>query len=92
MNEYQIFETRQFRKDLRSITKADHKNIVSKLRRTVHPRLREHPHFGTHVRKLKGYEPETWRYRIGPWRFFYEIDDKAYIVSLITASHSGSAY
>jgi mRNA interferase RelE/StbE len=34
----------------------------------------------------------VWRYRIGAWRFFYEIDDKERIVFLIAASHRGSAY
>ena len=92
MNEYRIFETRQFQRDLRSIAKAGQKEVVGKLRRTVYPRLREHPHFGPHVRKLKGHEPETWRYRIGSWRFFYEIDDGEHVVSMIAASHRGSAY
>ena len=51
-----------------------------------------HPHFGPHIRKLKGYAPETWRYRIGAWRFFYEIDEHERVVSMIAASHRGSAY
>ena len=51
-----------------------------------HPRLREHPHFGPHVRKLKPYEPETWRYRIGSSQFFYEIDDQEHVASMIAAS------
>ena len=92
MREYRIFETDQFRRDLRSLAKAGHQEIVRKLRRSVYPQLREHSHFGPHVRKLKHYEPETWRYRIGSWRFFYEIDDHEHVVSMIAASHRGSAY
>lgn len=92
LHEYRIFETEQFRKDLQSITRAGHEEIAGKLRRSVYPRLREHPHFGPHIRKLKGYAPETWRYRIGSWRFFYEIDDREHVVSMIAASHRGSAY
>lgn len=92
MHDYRIFETEQFRKDLQSIAQAGHKELVGKLRRSVYPQLRKHPHFGPHVRKLKGYAPETWRYRIGSWRFFYEIDDQERVVSMITASHRGSAY
>jgi mRNA interferase RelE/StbE len=42
------------------------------------------------VRKLKGYDPETWRYRIGAW--FYEIDEAKGIVFLTAATHRGSAY
>jgi len=39
-----------------------------------------------------GYAPETWRYRIGAWRFFYEIDEEEKVVLMIAASHRGSAY
>lgn len=92
MSEYGIFETEQFGKDLQSIAKSGHEEVVRKLRRSVYPRLREHPHFGPHIRKLKGYAPETWRYRIGSWRFFYEIDDDERGVLMVAASHRGSAY
>lgn len=92
MHEYRIFETEQFRKDLQSIARAGHEEIARRLRRSVYPQLREHPHFGPHIRKLKGYASETWRYRIGSWRFFYEIDDQEHVVSMIAASHRGSAY
>jgi len=92
LHEYRIFETEQFRKDLQSIARAGHEEIARRLRRSVYPQLREHPHFGPHIRKLKGYASETWRYRIGSWRFFYEIDDLEHVVSMISASHRGSAY
>ena len=64
MHEQRIFETEQFREDLLSIARAGHEEIASKLRRFVYPQLREHPHFGPHIRKLKGFTPEMWRYRI----------------------------
>ncbi len=89
---YRIFETDQFAKDLRRIGLAGHADIVEKLRDTVYPQLRRHPHYGPHVRKLKGVSPDTWRYRIGAWRFFYEIDDVEGIVFMIAALHRGSAY
>ena len=92
MNEYGICETEQFGKDLQSIAKSGHEEVIRKLRGSVYPRLREHPHFGPHIRKLKGYAPETWRYRIGAWRFFYEIDDEERVVFMVAASHRGSAY
>ena len=91
MHDYRIFETEQFRNDLRSITRAGHERIADKLRWSVYPRLREHPHFGPHIHKLKDYAPQTWRYRIGSWRFFCEIDDGERVVSMIAASHRGSA-
>ncbi len=89
---FRIFETTQFDKDLRNIARAGHADIVDKLRRTVYPQLGRHPHFGPHVGKLKGATPDTWRYRIGAWRFFYEIDEEERIVFLIAAAHRGSAY
>ena len=92
MSEFRLFETEQFQKDLRRIARSGHKDVVDKLRRVVHPRLREHPHFGAHIRCLKGYEPPTWRYRIGAWRFFYEIAEDERTVFLLAAAHRGSAY
>jgi mRNA interferase RelE/StbE len=92
LREFRVFETEQFQKDLRTIAKAGQSQIVEKLKTTVYPQLKVHPHFGPHIRKLKGYEPETWRYRIGSWRFFYEIDEKDGVVFMIAASHRGSAY
>ena len=92
MNKYRIFETEQFQKDLRQITKSGQKKVSAKLRDFVYPQLHEHPHFGSNIKKLKGYTPDTWRYRIGAWRFFYEIDDENRIVFMLAASHRSVAY
>jgi mRNA-degrading endonuclease RelE of RelBE toxin-antitoxin system len=51
-----------------------------------------HPHFGPNVKRLRGYGPEPWRYRIGAGRFFDETDERARIVFLTAASHRGAAY
>ena len=92
LSRYSIFETQQFQKDVARLARSGQASVLQKLRQTVYPNLRNSPHFGTHVRKLKNYSPETWRYRIGAWRFFYEIDDQEGIVFMIAASHRGSAY
>ena len=34
----------------------------------------------------------TWRYRVGEWRFFYEIDAAERIVFLVAADHRKQAY
>ena len=91
-SEYRIFETRQFEKDLKNLARSGQPLVAEKLRQVVYPQIREHPHFGPNIRKLKGYSPETWRYRIGAWRFFYEIDQDRAIVFMIAAAHRGSAY
>ena len=91
MSDWRIFETRQFQ-DLESIARVGRDDVATKLRSVVYPQLRPHPHHGPHVRRLRAHTPETWRYRIGAWRFFYEIDETERIVSMIAAAHRGSAY
>jgi len=92
LDNYRIFETDQFQKDLKQIALSGQQKVTQKLIEFVYPQLKEHPHFGPNIKKLKGFDPETWRYRIGAWRFFYEIDDKEKIVYMIAASHRSSAY
>ena len=92
MADYRIFETQRFTKDLRAIAKGGHVRVESKLRELVYPELCARPHFGPNIKKLRGWEPETWRYRIGSWRFFYEIDEDERIVFMLAASHRSSAY
>jgi mRNA interferase RelE/StbE len=92
LNNYKIFETEQFQKDLTRITRSGQQKICEKLSDYVYPQIRSHPHFGPNIKKLKGFQPETWRYRIGAWRFFFEIDDDNKIVYLIAASHRSAAY
>ena len=89
---FRIFETRQFQKDLNQIALSGQQKVKQKLLEFVYPQLREHPHFGPHIKKLKGFDPETWRYRIGAWRFFYEYNDEQKSVYMLAASHRGSAY
>jgi len=92
LTEYRIFEIEQFQKDIQDIIRSGQEKTIRKLRDIVYPQLRQHPHFGSNIKKLKSFSPETWRYRIGNWRFIYEIDDKEQIVFMITASHRKEAY
>ena len=92
MNRYQIFETEQFIKDLEQIARSGRRKVAQKLRDFVYPQLRQHPHFGANIKKLKNFSPDTWRYRIGAWRFFYEIEESEKTVFMVAASHRGSAY
>ena len=63
-----------------------------KLHEHVYAQLRDEPHFGTNVKRLKNWDPPTWRYRIGAWRFFYEIEEKEKIVLMTAADHRSTAY
>jgi mRNA interferase RelE/StbE len=92
LSKYRIFETEQFQRDLRQIARSGRTRVVAKLHGFVYPQLREHPHFGPNIKKLRDFEPETWRYRIGSWRFFYEIDEAEQIVFMIAAAHRSVAY
>jgi mRNA interferase RelE/StbE len=49
----------------------------------MYSQISENPHFGLNIKKLKNYKPETWRYRMGNYRVFYEIDDIEMIVYII---------
>jgi mRNA interferase RelE/StbE len=54
--------------------------------------LRIQPYFGKNIKKLRGYKTETWRYRIGPPRFLYEVDEKRKIVLLLAAETRQASY
>jgi len=92
LSEFRIFETAQFQDDLERITAARREKISLKLRALVYPQLRDQPYFGTNIKKLKGFKPETWRYRIGPYRFFFQVDDKEKIVFMIAAETRQQSY
>jgi mRNA interferase RelE/StbE len=92
LTEDRIFETEQFQKDVQRLSRSGKAKIAQKLRSLVYPQLRRHPHYGPNIRKLKGFNPDTWRFRIGAWRFFYEVDEEEKIVFLIAASHRSAAY
>ena len=51
-----------------------------------------YPHFGPNIKKLKDFTPDMWRYRIGAWRFFFEIDEEEKVAFMVAASHRSSAY
>jgi mRNA interferase RelE/StbE len=92
LSEYRIFETDQFLDDLERISPARRDKLALKLRSFVYPQLRDQPYFGPNIKKLKGYKPDTWRYRIGPYRFFYLIDDKERTVSMVAADTRQRSY
>ncbi|MGZ5454014.1 MAG: type II toxin-antitoxin system RelE family toxin [Candidatus Aminicenantales bacterium] len=92
MNDFRVFETAQFEADLERISPARKEKIVQKLRAVIYPQLREQPYFGPNIRKLKGFKPETWRYRIGTYRFFYIVDDKEKTVFMVAADTRQQSY
>lgn len=92
MANYRLFETETFQNDLSRITRAWLHSIRKRLEEHVYGQLRAEPPFGPHIKRLKNWQPPTWRYRIGAWRFFYEINEQEKIVYLLAAEHRGKAY
>ena len=92
MSDYRIFETEQFQSDLESNLGPRRDKISARLRDDVYPQLRKRPFFGRNIKKLKGYQPETWRYRIGGFRFFYEVDDDRKVVFMLAADTRQKSY
>ncbi len=91
-SKYRIFETNQFLKDIDKNLGQHKLRIETKLKIYIYPQLKENPFFGKNIKKLKSYNPDTWRYRVGDYRFFYIIDDIEKVVFMISAEHRRSAY
>lgn len=85
MVKFRIFETDQFIEDLAQDFRGRGEKIRKKLLEYVYPQLRNNTYFGKGIKKLKNYKPDAWRYRIGSYRFFYEINDKEHVVYMLAA-------
>jgi mRNA interferase RelE/StbE len=92
LSDYRVFETEQFQADLQANLGPQRGKILARLNDAVYPQLRAQPYFGPNIKKLKGYKPETWRYRVGGFRFFYEVDDNRRIVFMIAADTRQKSY
>jgi len=92
LTEYRIFETDEFLRKLNKLQPKDKSFIQKKLSTYVYPQIKQSPWFGNNIKKLKGYDPETWRYRIGKFRLFYIIDDANHIIYMLTVDHRKDAY
>ena len=92
MDSYKVFETKSFQEDITQMDRGGVIKIKEKLQQYVYPQLKREPHFGPNIKKLKNWDPPTWRYRVGAWRFFYEIDDKEKLVYMIASDHRSRAY
>lgn len=89
---FRIFETETFLSSLEQDFEGQKDKIKVKLRSQVYQQLKESPSFGPNIKKLQNWTPPTWRYRIGSYRFFYEIDCENKIVSMIVTEHRDRAY
>ena len=92
MSNYRIFETQEFLSNLDRLDSGQKRFVESKLKKYIYPQIKEQPYYGTNIRKLQGYTPETWRYRLGQFRLFYGVDEHKRIVSIVTIDYRKDAY
>jgi len=89
---YKVFETENFLKSLEQDFGGQRKKIKKKLRKYVYLQLKVSPEIEPNIKRLRDWQPPTWRYRIGSYRFFYEIDKEKKIVFMTLGEHRGKAY
>ena len=90
--DFRIFETDEFLKKLKRLQSRDTAFLRKKLDSFVYPQIKSEPYWGNNIKKLRGYSPDTWRYRIGRFRLFYVIDQDEQIVSMLTVDDRKDAY
>lgn len=91
-SEFRLFETDEFLKCLGKLPREESDFLQQKLREYVYPQLRKNPFLGINIRKLKGYTPDTWRYRIGRFRVLYLVDQPDHTVFVLLANYRRDAY
>ena len=92
MSNYRIFETEEFAKALEKLTKTNISFIQKKLAGYVYPQIKKEPCFGKNIKKLRDYNPDTWRYRLGKFRLFYTVDHEEKIIYILTVDFRKDAY
>ena len=88
-NRFEIAETETFQ---RSISKKEFVKIYNKIKTYVYPQLRINPFFGKNIKKLKGEFKDVYRYRIGEYRLFYQIDEKQILIFIMDIVKRKDAY
>jgi len=92
LSEYRIFETDEFLKKIKKLSSRDAAFLRKKLDSFVYPQIKIEPFWGNNIKKLRGYSPETWRYRVGRFRLFYIVDKEEYVVYFLTVDDRKDAY
>ncbi len=77
---------------MQKIPKRNKAFVENKLTNFVYPQIKEEPYYGNNIKKLVGYQPETWRYRIGKYRIFYLIDKAEKTVYMLSVDLRKDAY
>jgi len=86
---YKIAETESFS---RHILKRGFEQVYTKLTAFVYPQLKDNPHFGNNIKKLKGEYEGIYRYRVGSYRVFYVIDDNSKTIFILEIQKRKDSY
>jgi len=89
---FKVFETDQFISDIENLPKNIKGKLFTKIQKLVYFQIAENPYYGGNIKKLKDYSPETWRFRFGNYRMFYEIDYAERIIFIIALKQRKDAY
>jgi len=92
LSEFRIFETEEFQKRLENLPAGGSRFVERKLKEYVYPQLRKDPFLGPNIKKLKGYDPATWRYRIGKFRLFFMVDQTERIIYMLSVDDRRDVY
>jgi mRNA interferase RelE/StbE len=88
LSEFRIAESKTFEKTKKKIPAA----LYEKIKSVVYPRLRQNPHFGPNIKKLKGEFESYYRFRVGSYRLFYLVDNDKVLVVVVDLKHRQDAY
>ena len=92
LSDFRIFETDEFLKRLKMLSSRDAAFLRKKLDSFVYPQIKTEPFWGNNIKKLHGYTPDTWRYRIGKFRLFYIVDQEEQVVYILTIDDRKDAF
>jgi len=92
LSDFRVFKTRKFLKQVDKLPTNQARIIRNKRDEYVYPQLKQEPFFGANIKKLRGYAPDTWRYRVGRFRLFYALDTTERIVYVLSIDHRRDAY
>ena len=89
LNNFQIAETENF---VSKIKKRQYVKIYNKIADYIYPQLRLNPFFGNNIKKLKGEFEGIYRYRIGDYRLFYQIENDKVLIIILDIDDRKDAY
>lgn len=89
LNRLEIAETETFQS---SISKKEISKIYNKIKTYIYPQLRSNPFFGKNIKKLKDEFKDVYRYRIGEYRLFYQVDEKQILIFIMDIMKRKDAY